>query len=192
MKVVTQGVLGLGIVAAIVAGGVYLVRTSNTGGGIEITLPTPTSVAVEVLKVHISGAVQNPGVYQVEDGDRLEDVVAAAGGATAEADLASVNLAVRVNDEEHWHIPVPGESPSAEGSSGTGAPAVRAEGAKIDLNSATAEELIDLPGIGEVKAEAIVRYRASNGPFSSVDEVTAVQGIGPATLEAISELVEAR
>ncbi len=78
MKVVTQALLGLAMLAAIVAGGLYLVKSSNTGGGIEITLPTPTSVTVEMLKVHISGAVQNPGVYRVEDGDRLEDVVARA------------------------------------------------------------------------------------------------------------------
>ena len=185
-KAVTQVLLGLALLAAIAAGAFYLVRSSGAGGGIEIALPTATSEAIPILKVHISGAVQSPGVYEIEEGDRLEDVVAAAGGATADADLTSINLAVRVKDEEHWHIPGPGEGPGPETTGG------RTEDGKIDLNSATVEDLMDLPGIGEVKAEAIVRYRTSNGPFSRVDDVTAVKGIGPATLEAVRDLVEAR
>ena len=75
----------------------------------EILLPTPTVAPDAETKVHISGAVRSPGVYAVADGDRLDEVVQAAGGLTDDADLAAVNLAARVKDENHWHIPVHGE-----------------------------------------------------------------------------------
>ena len=89
-------------------------------------------------------------------------------------------------DEQHWHIPARGEEPPVA----TGERI--ADSGKIDLNSASVESLKSLPGIGDVKALAIVRYRQGNGPFSRVEDVLAVSGIGPATLEAIRELVEVR
>ena len=182
----TQALLGLAVLAAIAAGAFFLFRSSSSGGGIEIILPTSTVEPRVELKVHISGAVRNPGVYQVEEGDRLVDVVEAAGGATEDADLSAVNLAERVADEDHWHIPGPGESVPAQ------EPAAQAVSKKIDLNSATADELTGLPGIGPVKAESIVRHRENNGPFSRVDDLLDVSGIGTATLDSIRELVEVR
>ena len=186
MKLVSQAVLIAAVVAAVAAAAFIIVRGTYSGGGVEIILPTATPESATDLKVYVTGAVRNPGVFDVKAGDRLAEVVEAAGGATEDADLTAVNLAVRVKDEDHWHIPVRGEAPpvvSSEAASPSG---------KIDLNSASPEQLQALPGIGEVKAQAICSYREKNGPFSEVDDILAVSGIGPATLEGIRDLVEVR
>jgi competence protein ComEA len=176
-------------VVAAVAGGVFLlVRSSTSGGGIQIVIPTPTAVPDVELKVYVTGAVRRPGVYELEEGSRLADVVEAAGGQTDQADLSAVNLAARVKDEDHWHIPT--EDEVAQGPATAAQPAGATE--KIDVNSATVEELKTLPGIGDTRAQAIVSYRDANGGFSSVDDLLEVPGIGSATLESIREMVEAR
>lgn len=177
------------VVVALVSGGVLLLFRQSAGGSMEVSLPTATPPPV--LKVYISGAVVNPGVYQVRQGDRLVDLIVAAGGATADADLEAVNLAARLRDADHWRIPRVGEAAASRAARGIQGGA-GANNARIDLNSATPELLETLPGIGRVKAEAIVAYREVNGPFSSVEELLEVRGIGPSTLEAIRDLVEVR
>ena len=158
--------------------------------------------ALSALKVYVSGAVVRPGVYTLQEGDRLEDAVDAAGGATSGADLSAVNLALRVADEPYYYIPELGELPppaasppiSAEGSefsSGlpAGEPAAGLPGNLIDLNTAALNSLITLPGIGEVRAQSIIDYREQNGPFESVSDVTLVPGIGKTTYENLLDLV---
>ena len=103
-----------------------------------------------------------------------------------DADLSAVNLAARVKDEDHLHVPRIGERPRS------GMQATSLTGGKIDINSADAQLFQTLPGIGEVKAEAIVRYRGERGEFASVEALLEVSGIGRATLESIRELIEAR
>ena len=149
-------------------------------------LPTPTPAVAQEIRVYISGAVRSPGVYTVRDDDRMLEVVAAAGGTLADADLNAVNLAARVKDEDHLHVPRIGESPQR----GINA-AFQASG-KIDINSADALLFQTLPGIGEVKADAIVRHRGERGEFDSVEALLEVKGIGSATLDSIRELIEAR
>ena len=188
MRLLSRWVLLIAIAAAFAGGVVVLVRTSPSGGGIQIILPTPTAERAIDLKVHISGSVRTPGVYEVEEGSRLVDVISAAGGATEDADLSAVNLAVRVKDEDHGHIPTEGEVAQVPATSAKGSGAA----GKIDINTATTEQLKTLPGIGDVKAQAIVSYRESNGSFSSVEDLTEVRGIGSATLESIREMVEVR
>ncbi len=190
------------LVASLSAGGVILFRGPNGGDGsqgVEIRLPEPTSQPV--LKVHVSGEVAQPGVYTVGPGDRVEDAVEAAGGPSQGAQLACVNLAARVRDGSQYHVPSidedckPGApvAPDVDLAVAAQEGADRAEGTehRIDLNSASAEELEALPGIGEVKANAIVTYRNEVGPFTSVGEVIEVRGIGPATLNNIADLVYA-
>ena len=177
MKLISQVLLVLAVVAAVAGGLLLLVRDSNSGGGIEIVLPTATAEPVVDLKVYVTGAVRDPGVYAVEQGSRLVRAIEAAGGATEEADLSAVNLAARMTDEQHWHIPKLGEvvrPPSTEAPAGS---------KKLDINSASVELLKSLPNIGEVRAQAIVSYREANGPYSSVEALLEVNGIGPATLE---------
>ena len=188
--------LAILLVVTLSAGGVVLYRGLDDGSGsrgVEVRLPAPTSQPT--LKVYVSGEVAAPGVYVAAPGDRVEDVVAAAGGALQGAQLSCVNLAARVRDGSQYHVPsvdddcMPGISEPATAD----LPEVAQQGreGKIDLNSASAEELQALPGIGEVKANAIVTYRNEIGLFSSVEEVVEVRGIGPATLNAIADLVYA-
>jgi competence protein ComEA len=92
----------------------------------------------------------------------------------------------RVRDEDHWHIPRVGEKPRPSSSAQPGVPG------KININAATPEVLKTLPGIGDVKAKAIVAHRDTNGSFTKVDDLLRVTGIGPATLAAIRDLIEAR
>lgn len=184
MNNLTQAALVVAILAS-VAGGVFLlVRDSTSGRHFEIVMPTVTVLPEVSLKVYITGAVKDPGVYEAAPGAILEEVVALAGGATDDADLTLVNLARRVHDEDHWHIPRVGEPPRQ--TADRGAPDI------IDLNSASAEVLKTLPGIGEVKAGAVVAYREANGPFGKVDDIMDVQGIGPTILEGIRDLVLVR
>ena len=183
MKLISQFVLVAATLAAI-AGGLFLLFRDSSPGGVEIVLPTATPAAT--LKVFVSGAVRRPDVYVVNEGDRLADVVEVAGGPTEEADLDAVNLAVRVRDEDHWHIPRIGESSPRSTAQQPGRSDL------IDVNSADMDLLKTLPGIGEERAKAIIRYRDANGVFTSVQELLAVRGIGPKTFEDIRHLVYVR
>ena len=159
----------------------------------EITLPVPTPQQSQQVGVYITGAVQFPGVYSLLEGDRLQQAIQAAGGPTAEADLTAINLAIRLSDEDHWHIPALGETRPGAAANSTSAntSVVAGQSNIIDLNSADVDLLKTLPGIGDVRARAIVSYRTTHGPYPTVDDLLAVNGIGPATLESIREMVEA-
>ncbi len=169
-------------VLAAVSGGFYLLINDSSDSGMEIIFPTATPAAE--VTAYVSGAVRSPGVFTVEEGDRVAGLVEAAGGVTEDADMSAVNLAARVKDEDHWHVPRIGEAPAPQ------PPGAQSDA--IDINSADEELLKRLPGIGEVKARAIISFREANGPFSSADGLLEVNGIGAATLEAIRDLVEAR
>lgn len=146
------------------------------------------------LVVHVSGAVAAPGVVQLPAGARVDDALQAAGGPTDDADLSAVNLARPVGDGEQIHLPVPGEEPRAADPAAAGpgaseagdAPAAATPGV-IDLNTASAAELEELPGVGPAIAQRIVEHREKNGPFTSVDGLLEVSGIGPSTLEEIRD-----
>ncbi len=184
---ISQVVLVAAIVAA-TGGGVFLVvRASTSNAPIQIHMPTPTPPRSTQLNVYISGAVKNPGVFIAVEGDRLAQVLERAGGATDDADLGAVNLAARVRDEDHWHIPRIGEAPSSPTQSRR-----EASPARLNINTASVEALKTLPNIGDVRAKAIVSYREANGAFERVDDLIKVNGVGPATLAAIRDLIEAR
>jgi len=143
--------------------------------------------------VHAAGRVANPGVYTVPAGARVADVLTAAGGALADADTAQLNLAARVADGERVWVPRIGEAPPATppggpGAAGTGG-AGRSSPGPVDLNTATAEQLDQLPGVGPATAQAILTWRTRNGRFRSVTDLLEVPGIGPAKLEALRPLV---
>ncbi|MGH9281134.1 MAG: helix-hairpin-helix domain-containing protein [Acidimicrobiales bacterium] len=147
--------------------------------------PTPPSTAA--VTVHAAGAVANPGVYAVPAGSRVADVLAAAGGPVAEADLDRVNLAVRVNDGDRVHLARKGEATAGEVGA---APPASAKPGPVDLNAATADALDALPGIGPATAQAILTYRNRHGRFRSVNELLEVPGIGPSKLETVRPLVK--
>lgn len=178
--------LAVGAIATLVAGAALWFAGDSTPGDVTIVLPTPTSQVPAELKIYLSGAVRKPGVYLMAEGGRVIDAVEAAGGATENAALESVNLAVRLKDEDHWHIPAVGEQTAYTPTS------ISAEPAVLDLNTATAEQLATLPGIGEAKAAAIISYREEVGRFDDVEDLLEVRGIGAAIVEGIRELVVLR
>jgi len=163
------------------SGGIALLVGQGRPGGVEVVLPTATPAAS--VQVYVTGAVASPGVYTLQEGDRLQDAVDRAGGAVANADLARVNLALHVQDQDHHHILAIGEEAAI-------APTPQADGPQLtNLNQAGLEELMALPGIGEVRAHSILEHRRQNGPFRSVEELVDVSGIGWTTLERLRPLV---
>ena len=148
--------------------------------------------AAEVV-VQVAGAINQPGVYHLADGSRVTDLITAAGGPAADADLQAMALAARLVDGQRVQVPHQGE---VLPSTATGAAPAAAAGsgvtpaAPIDLNTATEADLDALPGVGPTTARAIVAYREAHGLFHQVDDLTDVQGIGPARLDALRELVK--
>ena len=138
-----------------------------------------------VILVDVAGWVRRPGVYEFEEGARVIDAIDAAGGARSGALLESLNLAAPLADGIQVLVPRQGEIVAPPESGG----AVAGVAGLINVNAAMATELEELPGVGEVIAQAIVDYRTENGPFTSVDQLVDVSGIGDATLENIRELV---
>ena len=133
-----------------------------------------------MLRVHLAGAVVRPGLYEVPAGFRVGDLVDAAGGPAPGADTAGVNLAERMRDGQQIYVPLVGEQPAISDETAGGNAA-----GLIDVNAATAAQLQALPGIGPSLAGAIVAYRTKHGPFSSLDELEEVPGIGPAKVSQL-------
>lgn len=134
------------------------------------------------VMVHIVGAVISPGVYTLPANARLIDAVEAAGGLTEDADQTTVNLAAVVKDGEKITIRTVEEVSADVTNSGT-------VGGLVNINTASREELMTLPGIGEVLADNIIAYRTKNGGFSSVEELTEVNRIGDKLLENLRERI---
>jgi competence protein ComEA len=154
-----------------------------------------------VVLVHVLGAVRRPGLFELSDGARVIDVVAAAGGLTDTADPAAVNLARPVSDGEQVYIPQlgeaqpgkaqPGEAPPG-GTQAGAAPGTRGAAgaaAKLNLNTATAAQLEALPRIGPAMAQRILDYRDANGRFRTIEDLRAVTGIGDKTFDGLKDLV---
>ena len=202
--------LAVGVVAALIGGLVLLFADARSPKGVVVVTPerpladarTPDATATpSAVAVYVSGAVNEPGVYELPSDARADDALAAAGGASPDADLERVNLAKRVSDGEHIRVPRRGapaalDAPPSQlaptyAQPGGGEPSPRPAG-KIDVNSADADSLETLPGIGPARARAIIEHRQANGPFADVDALTEVRGIGDGILESIRDLIEAR
>ena len=140
-----------------------------------------------VIFVDIKGDVKKPGVYQMKAGDRVKDAIDAAGGLTAEADSQKVNLAQRVEDQMVIVVPKVGEEAEAI-PAGVTSKETSKEG-KVNINTATVEELKTLKGVGEKKAEAIIEYRKKNGSFQTKEDLMKVRGIGKKLFESFQERI---
>ena len=140
-----------------------------------------------VIFVDIKGAVKNPGVYQMNVGDRVKDALDAAGGLTDEADSQKVNLAKRLEDQMAIVVPKVGEEAEEIPAGETRKEATK-EG-KVKINTATVEELKTLKGVGEKKAEAIIEYRKKNGSFQTKEDLMKVRGIGKKLFESFQERI---
>lgn len=138
------------------------------------------------ITVHVDGAVAAPGVYTLK-GDivRVTDACEAAGGLLAEADTSGVNLAAPLADGVKVHIPLQGEEPVAP-QAGAGAATAAAPGL-VNINSAGADELMELSGVGEATAQAIIQERERGGPFTSIEDIMRVPGIGEKKFERMKD-----
>ncbi|TMJ93196.1 MAG: ComEA family DNA-binding protein [Actinobacteria bacterium] len=161
----------------------------------RVVVPKARAAPPRLLVVDVVGAVRRPGLYRLKEGSRIDDALRAAGGATAKAVLAAVNLASPIADGEQIAVPsAGGGAATAAGTGGSGAlggsglPGAPIE--KVHLNSATVEQLDSLPGVGPVTAQKILAYRRQHGAFHSVEELDAVPGIGPARLQDLKPLVD--
>jgi competence protein ComEA len=142
----------------------------------------------EELTVHVSGAVVDPGLFQLPAGSRVGDALLAADGAIDEAVLDGLNLAQPLGDGERVHVPLEGEDPPPAAVDGTGSDP-GGDPAPVDINRAGVEELERLPGIGPARAQTIVEHREAHGPFGEPGDLRAVSGIGEATFQRLAELI---
>lgn len=173
---------------ALVVGGRYAAGAGTPSREVELATVAATgataAAAPPQIVVHVVGAVRQPGLYRLDDGSRVADAVARAGGATERADLAGVNLASPLADGLQVVVPERAAVAAVAGGAVAAPPPPI-----VHLNSATVEELDALPGIGPATAQKIVEHRERHGAFRSIDELDAVPGIGPARLEELRELV---
>ncbi|MFG3439853.1 helix-hairpin-helix domain-containing protein [Nonomuraea sp. NPDC047897] len=180
-----KALVGLALLAALVAG-IHVWRSQP----IPESLPAPPSPApasprqvpatpspTASVTVHVTGKVRKPGIYVLPMGARVADAVSAAGGARHAAATASVNLARRLLDGEQILVGAP---PGAMPAAPVPAPGTDPAATVLDLNTATADQLEQLPGVGEVLAARIAEYRTANGGFATVEQLQEVPGIGPA------------
>lgn len=194
-----RGYILITLIYLLISGGMVFFLRRPAPPAIVITTPTATPVpqptatpTTAPLRVYVTGAVAHPDVYSLPAGSIIRDALVAAGGATADADLNRINLAQQVCDQQQIYVPQFGEEnpplPSPSIPLPTTSGSVQATG-KVNINTATAEELDTLPGIGPAIAQRIIEYRQTNGPFQSIEEIKNVSGIGDKLFEKLKDLI---
>lgn len=202
------GALALGLVAVVaVLVAVFTMMTTDTPPVVSANLPpvemvssSPAAAPGDATSIVVSvvGLVHKPGLVTLAPGARIADALAAAGGTQDGADVVGLNIAQKVADGQQIVVgiaPLPGQPPTlgssvtAESVDGEGLTTDPATRDLVDLNTATETELDALPGVGPVTAAAIVAWRDANGPFTSVDQLSEVDGIGPARLDKLRDQV---
>ncbi len=191
------------VIAALVAAVlslVVIVWWDSTRSVTVVVMGNPDATVV----VQVSGAVASPGLISLPAGSRVEQAISAAGGLTTDADVSQLYLAARIGDGERIVIPAKGSTSSSSSNVNDGNPQARSTETHeassepdgtvqaLDINTATVEQLVALPGIGQVLAERIVAYRDAHGPFTSVNQLGDVEGIGDALVERLRPLVIVR
>lgn len=160
------------LIAVIFLGGaLFLYRETHKPHAEEIVISPPTPE----ISVYVEGEVVNPGIYTLENGDRVADAIDAAGGFAGSADQSSVNLYATLKDGGQIHVYKTGEVPQ-----------------KVNINTAEIWLLESLPGIGETLAQRIVDYRIANGYFQSIDDLREVEGVGAAVFERVKDKITVR
>lgn len=158
---------------------------------------------LEIIKVHVEGEVNSPGIISLNEGDRIADAIEKAGGAKESADISQLNLAYIMQDGEKLYVPSKQENTETEETkvyvttesgkniitSGTN---TNKTIKKVNINTASKEELITLSGIGESTADKIIAYREETGKFSKIEDIKNVPGIGDAKFETIKENIKVK
>ncbi len=174
----------VGVAALAVIGGAVWFGWGTSPASFETVDPRPHSAMSTdtdgVMTVHVSGSVLRPGVVLVPSESRVADVILAAGGGSSDADLASLNLAATVRDGAHVVVPSVTSDNSGTASSDR----------SFDINTASASDLEQLPGVGPVLASRIADYRDAHGPFGAIEDLLDVPGIGESKLAAIRDAIE--
>jgi competence protein ComEA len=182
--------------------------SDSSSSSVVGAIPSTTLVGVREVVVHVAGAVNTPGVYRLKPTARVIDAVNAAGGVTASADTAAVNLALPLLDAEQVYIPTrsrkkphttvavqrklpttPSSPSSTVAAAIVGATESSVKSALVNINTATALELEALPSVGPSTAKAIVSFRTKNGPFGKAEDLLKVPGIGDGKLAAMKPFV---
>ncbi len=187
-------VVGIIVLSGVLWGGYSLMQARSVpvaaaaqpSVAISAASPTPSPTATTQLLVHVLGEVRRPGVVKLTEGARVQDALAAAGGLTRRAKPGELNLAAPVADGAQLIIGRTGSQVRGAGGSGGGGTAGADATGKIDLNTATAEQLDALPGVGPVTAQKILAWRAAHGRFRSPAELQEIDGIGPKSYAEIA------
>jgi competence protein ComEA len=175
-----------------VVGGAIVYLTTRTTPSTPIVIhtppPTPTSRPTPTsapIRIHVAGAVDRPGVYELPPSSIVQEAIDAAGGPTSDADPDCINLAQELQDHQQVYVPHQGEAnpppPISGGESGGGG--------LVNINTATATELETLPRIGPATAQKVIAYREDNGPFETIEDIKNVPTIGEATFEGLKDLI---
>jgi competence protein ComEA len=170
--------------------------TGAQGGGFSsAAAASPSPSASPDLVVYVCGAVRSPGVVRLQAGARVTDALEVAGGPTAKAELAAVNLAAPVTDGQQIVVPEKGAAgavsvaPAGDASGGLAAGSAAAAAAVVNINTASLEELDALDGVGPSTAQKIIDYRTEHGGFKTIDEIKEVPGIGDAKFAAMKDSI---
>jgi competence protein ComEA len=218
-----QTIAALLIAAIIVGAAVYFARSGAVGaptapvelsgpeGSLEVLEPASEPEKPLTLCVHVAGRVAKPGVYELAPGSRVKDAIAAAGGASENAELDTLNLAQKLQDGQQVYVALKGQVPAPAASlvrggdaASSGKPSKMEAKAgnpgiakysepgdgTVSINKGSAEELQHLPGVGPAMAQRIIEYRTANGGFKSVEELEEVRGIGAKTLAKMKPFVK--
>ncbi|MBT3389738.1 MAG: competence protein ComE [Chloroflexi bacterium] len=185
------GLIAIGVLFGLLGAGAVLIASSPPRGIPIDLLPPPTPVPI---RVHISGAVAQPGVVALPPESRVQDAIAAAGGFSEDAQTENLNLAALLEDGSQVIVPIvasANNTPAVAESSPIIADPPQGESVAqiVNINTASQAELETLPGVGPVTAEKIIAYRQENGAFSIIEEIQNVSGIGPATFEKMKPLI---
>lgn len=153
-----------------------------------------TTIEEQKIKVYITGEVNVPGVFEISEGERIEDLIKHAGGVTLDANLSNVNLAYKLEDGQKVYIPNKEEKDVIILSTENGENVIqesqeKEKSGKVNINTANIEKLCEVPGIGEAMAKRIISYREENGKFKTIEDIKNVSGIGDKKLENMKEFI---
>ncbi len=179
-----------GVVFGLLGAGLVLLLSRAPKGKPIILQPIPTAMP---LKIHVTGAVVQPGLYEMPPGSRVQDAIQTAGGLNPDAATDNLNLAALVQDGEHLNVPrhpsAPQNPPIALQERSGSLPTPQTAATAININTASQADLESLPDIGKATALKIIAYRQQHGAFTTIEQIQDVPGIGAATFAKIKDLI---